>query len=62
MASGVVATLFIDVREVDSVVAAELERAFDGEPLNYGAGTIRWAAGTEPGRGTLSFGLPIRGC
>ncbi len=60
--SGQVATLFVDVREVDSVVAAELERAFDGEPLNYGAGTIQWTAGLEPGRGTMSFGMPIRGC
>jgi hypothetical protein len=54
--------LFIDVREVDSVVAAEVERAFDGEGLDYGAGTVRWTPGIEPRRGTLSFGIPIRGC
>lgn len=62
LALGQVATLFIDVREVDSVVAAEVERAFDGEGLDYGAGTVRWTPGIEPRRGTLSFGIPIRGC
>ena len=63
LALGQVATLFIDVREVDSVVAAEVERTFDGEPLDYNGGAVLWAAGSQPGRaGTLSFGLAIRGC
>jgi hypothetical protein len=57
-----VATLFIEVREVDSVVAAELEKAFDGEPLDYSAGSVLWARGAEAGRGTLSYGIPVRGC
>lgn len=55
-------TLFIDVTGVDSVVAADIERAFDGEALDYASGTILWTVGPEPARGTLSFGVPIRGC
>lgn len=62
LAGDQVATLFIDVRQVDSVVAAEVERIYDGEPLNYASGTVLWSPGTEPRQGTLSFGLPIRGC
>lgn len=63
LALGQVATLFIDVREVDSVVAAEVERTFDGEPLDYNGGAVLWTAGPQPDRrGTLSLGLAIRGC
>jgi prepilin-type N-terminal cleavage/methylation domain-containing protein len=59
-------TLFIVVEGVDSLVAARLERAYDDETIgagSYTSGVIRWAADVgTPGRGTLRFGLAVRGC
>jgi type II secretory pathway pseudopilin PulG len=51
--------LRIFVLGVDTLVAAELEREFDGPTLNYGTGTVLW---TAAGSGTLTFQFPIRGC
>lgn len=57
--------LYVDVTEVDSVVASYLETSFDGTPFNYSAGTIWWTRTAPPPAGTvgqLSFGIPVRGC
>jgi prepilin-type N-terminal cleavage/methylation domain-containing protein len=57
--------LYVDVVDVDSVVASHLETSFDGTPFNYSAGTVWWsrAAPLPAGPvGTLSFGIPVRGC
>lgn len=60
------ATLYIEVVDVDSTIAARLERAYDGETLSYSDGVILWddAGNTTTGDriGTLSFGMPINGC
>ena len=59
-------TLSIVVTEVDSVVAARLEVANDGAVAAgvYGTGVIRWTDTAPAGdhRGTLRYGLAIRGC
>ena len=60
-------TLFIVVVDVDSAVAADLEAAYDDATLPAGAytsGIIRWTnqAPTNDPRGTLRFGLSVRGC
>lgn len=54
-----VRTLRVFALGVDTLLAAELEREFDGPSLNYAAGTILW---TAAGSGTLTFQIPIRGC
>lgn len=60
------ATLYIEVVDVDSTIAARLERAYDGETLSYTDGVILWddaGNGSSGDRiGTLSFGIPISGC
>ena len=56
---------FVDVTEVDSAVAVHLETSFDGTPLNYVTGTIRWVRTAAPPAGPvgkLSFAIPVRGC
>lgn len=56
---------FVDVTEVDSVVAFHLETSFDGTPINYTAGTITWTRAAVPPAGPvgkLSFAIPVRGC
>lgn len=57
-------TLFIVVEDVDEAIAARLERVYDGETPDYGAGVIRWedAPPTGNGVGTLRFGIAISGC
>lgn len=59
-------TLFIVVAEVDSLVAVRLEEAYDNPVAAgvFGTGVIRWTdvAPTGDGRGTLRFGMAIRGC
>lgn len=56
--------LYVDVTETDLSIAAIIEHQFDGTPVNYGAGTIRWVQAAPPAGpvGTLSFGIPVRGC
>lgn len=54
-------TLFIVVEDVDEAIAAALERSYDGEPLDFGSGTIRWTD-AGGGIGTLRFGIAISGC
>jgi prepilin-type N-terminal cleavage/methylation domain-containing protein len=49
----------INVTAVDTLVAASLERQFDGNALNYATGTILWQPVTG---GTLVFQIPIKGC
>lgn len=61
---------YVDVLEVDSIIAFHLESSFDGTPLNYvegsvGAGTIVWSRTAPPPAapvGKLSFAIPVRGC
>lgn len=56
---------YVDVLEVDSIMAFHLETSFDGTPLNYGAGTITWSRAAPPPAGPvgmLSFAIPVRGC
>jgi type II secretory pathway pseudopilin PulG len=57
---------YVDVTSVDSAVAVLIESSFDGgNPLSYTAGTVQWtrAAALPAGPvGTLSFGIPVRGC
>ena len=60
-------TLTIVVNAVDSLVAAELERAYDDETISsgdYSDGVIRWTntAPTGDRSGTLRFGIAITGC
>jgi general secretion pathway protein G len=50
--------LQINVAAVDSVLAVDLERQFDGNN-NFATGTIQW---TTLGADTLKFFIPIRGC
>jgi prepilin-type N-terminal cleavage/methylation domain-containing protein len=50
--------LQITVASVDSVLAVDLERQFDGNN-NFLTGTIQW---TTAGVDTLKFLIPIRGC
>lgn len=52
-----VANLRIDVTNVDSTTAADIEREFDGTSLDYGSGTILWNSS-----GTLSFLTGMRWC
>lgn len=59
LAGGTLATLSVNATEVDSVVAADLEVAFDGSTPNYAAGAIRWVPAND---GTLSYTFSIRGC
>ncbi|MEO7648769.1 MAG: type II secretion system protein [Gemmatimonadaceae bacterium] len=54
------AVAYVDVINVDEAVASSVNRAFDGDG-NYNAGTILWVPATPP-MGTLSFGIPVRGC
>ena len=61
-ASSTYAIAFVDVTDVEEPVASSLEASFDRDG-NYGAGTIRWIAVPPGGKaGTLSFGIPVRGC
>lgn len=56
---------YVDVLEVDSIIAFHLESSFDGTPLNYAAGTITWVRAAAPPAapvGTLSFAIPVRSC
>lgn len=56
---------YVDVLEVDSIIAFHLESSFDGTPLNYAAGTITWVRAAVPPAapvGTLSFAIPVRSC
>ena len=55
---------YVDVLEVDSIMAFHLETSFDGTPLDYAAGTITWVRAAPPAGpvGTLSFAIPVRGC
>ena len=57
------ANLFVDVANVDRDVAFLVERYFDGISTtpDYLGGTVLWTVSTEP-VGTLSFGIPVRGC
>ena len=58
--TGADALLLVVAVGVDSLVALEVERAFDGDG-NFAAGAVRWSpAPAEQGR--LEFGIPIRGC
>ena len=50
--------LQISVASVDSALAVDLERQFDGNS-NFATGTIQW---TTAGVDTLKFLIPIRGC
>ena len=52
---------YVDVTSVDSAMAFLIESSFDGLPPNYSTGTILWVP-TAPPTGTLSFGIPVRGC
>ena len=62
LTSGVYGTLFLDVRDVDQIVAGTVNEAMDGDAV-LTSGTITWvAAGGTPTRGTLSLGIPVRGC
>lgn len=59
------AIAYVDVTSVDSAVAALVEASFDGDPPNYATGTINWTRAAIPPAapvGTLSFGIPVRGC
>lgn len=73
--AGSYGTIFVDVADADSVIAARLEESVDGLTLvsgtyviasgSYAAGTVRWVRAAVPPAGpvgTLSFGMPIRGC
>ena len=60
LAGGSIATMFIDVTDVDSATAANMERVFDGATLSYTTGAIRWE--TISGVGRLSFAITIRNC
>lgn len=51
--------LQVRVINVDSIAAADVERQFDGEPINYGAGSVLW---TTAGADTLTFQILIRNC
>ncbi len=69
ISAGSYGTLYIDVVDVDSAVAARIEESFDGLPLvsptSYSGGTVRWVRAAVPPAGpvgTLSFGIPVRGC
>lgn len=56
---------YVDVLEVDSIIAFHLESSFDGTPLDYAAGTISWVRAAAPPAapvGTLSFAIPVRSC
>src|SRR5687767_7888771 len=44
---------YVDVTEVDSVVAFHLETSFDGTPVNYSAGTITWVRAAVPPAGPV---------
>lgn len=61
-------TMSFDVSGVDSVVAADVEIAFDGTSVlltKYSTGTILWAPTAGAGRGltgTLTYKIPVRGC
>jgi prepilin-type N-terminal cleavage/methylation domain-containing protein len=52
--------LYLDVEGVDQEVAERIEAAFDGN-ADFGGGSVRWTD-SGGGRGTLSYGIPIRGC
>ena len=56
--AGAPGLLQIRVASVDSAIAADLERQFDGNN-NFVTGTIQW---TTLGVDTLKFLIPIRGC
>ncbi|MGI8619671.1 MAG: hypothetical protein ACR2L6_11385 [Gemmatimonadaceae bacterium] len=54
---------YVDVINVDSAVAALLERSFDGGSTLDTLGTIRWLPDVTSGPvGKVSFGIPVRGC
>lgn len=60
MSSGSYGVLYIDARGVDQAVAAAIQAEVDADN-DFAAGSIRWTA-TGAGQGTLSFGVPVRGC
>lgn len=51
--------LQIRVANVDSLTAADVERQFDGDPVNYSAGTILWSSVDAD---TLRFQVLVRNC
>jgi prepilin-type N-terminal cleavage/methylation domain-containing protein len=55
-----VGTLQINMDVVDTVAAVALEAQFDGN-ANFTTGSIVWTQ-TNPGVGTLTYSIPIRGC
>jgi general secretion pathway protein G len=55
-----VGTLAIKIDVVDTVAAVALEAQFDGN-ADFTTGSILWNR-TNPGVGTLSYLIPIRGC
>ncbi|MGQ0815660.1 MAG: prepilin-type N-terminal cleavage/methylation domain-containing protein [Gemmatimonadota bacterium] len=52
--------MVVVTQNVDSVVAVQLESAFDGNS-NLTSGTIRFTPGAAR-TGTLKFAIPVRGC
>ena len=64
-ASGVfttgVADLVFTVREVDQTAALDVDAVFDGDG-NLGTGAVQWTVGAVPGRGSMTYSVPIRGC
>ena len=56
-----VGNLVFTVREVDQTAASAVNADLDGDG-SLTAGSVRWAVGGIPGRGTLTYLLPIRGC
>jgi prepilin-type N-terminal cleavage/methylation domain-containing protein len=55
-----VGTLQIKMVEVDTVAAVTLESQFDGN-ADFTTGSVLWTR-TNPGVGTLTYLIPIRGC
>jgi prepilin-type N-terminal cleavage/methylation domain-containing protein len=53
-------SLVVVALNVDSTVAVQLEKAFDGNST-FGSGTIRFTPGLAK-TGTLKFAIPVRGC
>ncbi len=61
IAGGNFGVLYIETENVDQGVANVVERAYDGGTPDLVTGNVRWNL-VANGRGTLKFGVPIKGC
>lgn len=53
--------LVFTVREVDESSALRVDENLDGDG-SLATGAVQWTVGTVPGRGSLYYRVPIRGC